>query len=85
MNFIDSLIRDIQKSKNTCIRDTSVILVNNNTKKITFYNGVTGKMEPLTENIFNELLKREIIEMEKCACQGDTRFIRKGEQPCITW
>lgn len=77
MDFIDSLIHDIQKSKNTCIRDTSVIFVNNNTKKITFYNGVTGEMEPLTEGVFNELLKREIIEMEKCVCQGDTRFVRK--------
>ena len=79
MDFIDSLIHDIQKSKNTCIRDTSVIFVNNNTKKITFYNGVTGEMEPLTEGVFNELLKREIIEMERCICQGDTRFIRKGD------
>lgn len=77
MNFIDSLIRDMQKSKNTCICDTSVIFVNNNTKKITFYNGITGEMKPLTESTFNELLKREIIEMERCICQGDTRFIRK--------
>lgn len=77
MDFIDSLIHDIQKSKNTCICDTSVIFVNNNTKKITFYNGVTGEMEPLTEGIFKELLKREIIEMERCICQGNTRFIRK--------
>lgn len=78
MNFIDSLIHDMQKSKNTCICDTSVIFINDNTKKITFYNGVTGEMEPLTESVFNELLKREIIEMERCVCQGDTRFIRKG-------
>ena len=77
MDFINSLIHDIQKSKNTCICDTSVIFVNNYTKKITFYNGVTGEMEPLTETVFNELLKREIIEMERCICQGDTRFIRK--------
>lgn len=65
----------LQNSLNTSIINTSVIFQNNITGKLRFYNGIKMEFEPITQYVFDELLKDGVIKREKCVCQGETRYI----------
>lgn len=69
-------IADIfRNSKNENMFDTSVIFVNRLTKKVSFFNGITGEFDFITEAVFKELLADKVIKIERCICQGDARYI----------
>lgn len=53
----------------------SVIFQNKFTGKLTFFNGKENKFDFITIPVFEELKKEKLIKVEKCICQGDTRYI----------
>jgi hypothetical protein len=71
----ENIIKALQESKNTNICNTSVIFENNNTGKVSFFNGLTSSFEFITNACFEELKVSGIITREKCICQGDKRYI----------
>lgn len=65
------------KDKENCRE--SVVFQNRLTGKLSFYNGVTNEFEFITDKVFTHLLKTNQIEMEKCICQGDNRYVLAKE------
>ena len=69
------IINAMKNSENTNMFNTSVIFENNLTGKVSFFNGLVGDFDFITQSIFEELKSEGIIKREKCICQGDTRYI----------